>query len=55
MAEEPKTLHVPGLKKEIGAGDVIAKVTATLGIKPCTPCQKRREQLNRALKLTPKQ
>jgi hypothetical protein len=51
---EPKTLHVPGLQKEIGAGDLVAKVTAALGIKPCTPCQKRREQLNQALKLTPK-
>jgi hypothetical protein len=48
------TIHVPGLQKEIGAGDIVAKVTAALSIKPCTPCQKRREQLNRALKLTPK-
>jgi len=55
VAEEPKlTVPVPGLKAEIGAGDVIAKVTAKLGIKPCSPCQKRREQLNQALKFTPK-
>ena len=55
MEEEPKlTLPVPGLKTEIGAGDVIAKVTTALGIKPCSPCQKRREQLNQALKFTPK-
>jgi hypothetical protein len=47
-------IPVPGLRKEIGAGDVIAKVTAALGIKPCSPCQKRRERLNQALKLTPK-
>lgn len=53
--EEPKlTVGVPGLKTEIGAGDVIAKVTAAIGIKPCTPCQKRREQLNQALRFTPK-
>ncbi len=54
MTDTPKTLQVPGLKTEIGAGDVIAKVTTALGIKPCTPCQKRREALNQALKLTPK-
>ena len=51
---ETKTLHVPGLKAEIGAGDLVAKVTAKIGIKPCSPCQKRREQLNQALRLTPK-
>jgi hypothetical protein len=51
---EPKTLQVPGLQKEIGAGDIVAKITAGLGIKPCSPCQKRRERLNQALKLTPK-
>jgi hypothetical protein len=51
---EPKRIPVPGLKTEIGAGDIVAKVTTALGIKPCTPCQKRREQLNQALKLTPK-
>jgi hypothetical protein len=51
---EPKTLQVPGLQKEIGAGDLVAKVTTALRIKPCTPCQKRREKLNQALKLTPK-
>jgi hypothetical protein len=48
------TIRVPGLKTETGAGDIVAKMTARLGIKPCTPCQKRREQLNQALKLTPK-
>ena len=51
---EPKRIPVPGLKTEIGAGDVIAKVTTAIGIKPCTPCQKRREQLNQALKFIPK-
>jgi len=55
MGEEPKlTLRVPGLKEETGAGDLVAKITTKLGIKPCSPCQKRRERLNQALKLTPK-
>ena len=30
-----------------GLGDVVAKVTKAVGIKPCGPCQKRREALNR--------
>lgn len=30
-----------------GLGDVVARVTKAVGIKPCGPCQKRREALNR--------
>ena len=29
-----------------GAGDAIARATKALGIEPCTPCEKRRQQLN---------
>lgn len=29
-----------------GAGDVIAKVTSFIGIKPCRKCKKRQEILN---------
>lgn len=29
-----------------GAGDLVAKATGALGIKPCAPCDKRRQQLN---------
>lgn len=29
-----------------GLGDVIAGMTKAVGIKPCTPCQKRQQQLN---------
>ena len=32
-----------------GAGDLIAKVTKSVGIKPCGKCQKRRERLNKML------
>lgn len=30
-----------------GAGDLVAKVTKAVGIKPCAPCQKRRQWLNK--------
>ena len=36
---------------EIGAGDVVAKITAALGFKPCQPCEERRRLLNEALSL----
>ena len=31
-----------------GLGDAIAAGTQALGIKPCTPCERRRAMLNRA-------
>jgi hypothetical protein len=34
-------------KKITGAGDVIATITETVGIKPCAGCQKRQEKLNK--------
>lgn len=30
-----------------GAGDVVAKATKAVGIKPCAPCERRRRRLNR--------
>jgi hypothetical protein len=32
-----------------GLGDVVAKVTKTVGLPSCGPCQKRREALNAAV------
>ena len=32
-----------------GVGDLVAATTKALGIKPCAPCQKRQEQLNKML------
>lgn len=32
-----------------GLGDTVAKVTKTVGIRPCGGCQKRREWLNHAV------
>ncbi len=30
-----------------GLGDVVAKVTKSIGIKPCAPCERRRNWLNK--------
>ena len=42
-------LRVPGLKKSIGAGDVVRKVTEALGIEHCSECDRRKERMNRFL------
>ena len=43
-------LKVPGLKKSIGAGDVVRKVTESLGIEHCSDCDRRKERMNRFLR-----
>jgi hypothetical protein len=50
----PKTPRVLGEieSNEIkvrGLGDVIARATSAVGIKPCGGCQKRREALNKLI------
>lgn len=36
----------------IGLGDVIARMTQAIGVKPCTPCKQRQEALNQRVRLT---
>lgn len=38
--------HQSASATHYGAGDLVAKATSALGIKPCTPCEARRRQLN---------
>lgn len=35
-----------------GLGDVVASATKKLGIEPCTPCEKRRQWLNKMISFT---
>lgn len=42
-------LRVPGLKKSIGAGDVVRRATEALGIEHCSDCDRRKERMNRWL------
>jgi hypothetical protein len=50
-AREQLRFRMPGLKKGLGAGDVVKKVTESLGIESCDECEKRRLRLNRWLRL----
>lgn len=43
-------LRIPGLKKSIGAGDVVRKATEALGIEHCSDCDRRKARLNRFLR-----
>ena len=42
-------VRLPGflVEEEVGLGNVIKKATASAGITPCGPCQKRAAALNR--------
>jgi len=48
---QPYKVRLPGLSvgQEIGLGDAIKRATSAMGIKPCAPCQKRAEALNRRI------
>lgn len=46
----PRRLRIPvpvKLSKPLGLGDAVARVTKSVGIKPCSGCQRRAEFLNR--------
>ena len=46
---QPYRVRLPGFisDEEIGLGDVIKKVTSSVGIKPCGGCARRAAALNR--------
>lgn len=37
------------IERQVGAGDVVKKVTNALGIKTCGPCEERRRRMNARL------
>jgi len=43
-------IKVPGLKRSLGAGDVVRKVTESLGIEHCSDCDRRKDRMNRFLR-----
>lgn len=47
-AREPYRVSLPGFNadKEVGLGDVIKRVTYSVGIKPCGGCNRRAATLN---------
>jgi hypothetical protein len=51
MKQEKAPYHIrlPGflIERETGLGDVIKRATASVGIRPCSGCEKRAAALNR--------
>lgn len=43
-------IYVEDEKDIEGLGDIIAKITKSVGIKPCDKCEKRRKWLNEMMK-----
>ncbi len=50
-ARRPLHLRLPFLRQDTGLGDAVARITQSFGAKPCEPCKKRQEALNRAVQL----
>lgn len=48
--KKPVNLKIPGFLRDdeatVGLGDLIKRVTTSVGIKPCEPCNKRAQILN---------
>lgn len=51
---QPHRVHLPGflVEGEIGLGDAIKRFTYSMGIKPCSGCEKRAAVLNRWMHLS---
>lgn len=49
--DKPYRVRLPGFvtDKDIGFGDVVKRVTSSVGIKPCGGCSRRAAALNRWL------
>jgi len=45
----PLSVPIPRLKRAIGLGDAVKKLTAAVGIRPCSGCRRRAAVLNQLL------
>ena len=45
----PISIPISRLKRDVGLGDIVKKVTAAVGIRPCGGCSRRAAALNRAV------
>ena len=50
---EPFTVRVPFLRETVGLGDAIEAAVRAVGVEPCGGCQKRAQQLNQRVSLSP--
>ncbi len=51
---QPRQVRLPGfiLDEDLGLGNIVKRVTSTLGIKPCGGCEQRAARLNQWLVFT---
>lgn len=54
VGRQPHRLNIPGIKEDIGLGDVVKRVTNAVNIRPCRGCQKRAAALNRWVVFSPR-
>lgn len=49
----PRRIRVPGflVDQEIGLGNAIKRVTSSIGVRPCSGCERRAAQMNRRVVL----
>lgn len=47
----PLSVPVPRLKRDIGLGDAVKKLTQAVGVRACGGCARRAAALNRAIVL----
>lgn len=48
---QPAFIPIPGMRQSVGLGDVIARMTSAVGIKPCDACKRRQQWLNERIML----
>ena len=52
----PRSVRLPAfvIDEPVGLGDVVKRVTTSIGIKPCGGCADRAARLNSRLRFTPR-
>ena len=49
----PVRIRLPGLKQNLGLGEVVKKMTTAVGVRPCSACERRADVLNQRVVFTP--
>lgn len=49
----PVEIRLPYLPQGFGLGDAVKRLTEAFGVHPCTPCEKRQQELNARLQFKP--
>jgi len=56
LERQPQPYHVrlPGflIEGEMGLGDIVKKITYSIGVQPCSGCEKRAAALNRWMRFS---